>query len=122
MELMRGAFETLVENGHPPDLAFFDVCQELKVTLDLFLKKGPVELAKAISPTALYGAATRGPRVISTQARAEMQKIFGEIRSGEFAVELLGDAARTSAVLNQAKQRDVGSIWEETFERLRECL
>lgn len=58
MELMHAAFDTLVRNGHSSEMAFFDVCQELQVTVDLFLKYGPTVMAEKISPTALYGAAT----------------------------------------------------------------
>ncbi len=120
MELMRGAFETLVANGHPPELAFFDVCQELQVTVDLFLKNGPVELARKISPTALYGAATRGPRVVSAESREQMQKIFEEVRNGAFAKELLSEFQKGAPSLSLAREKDAGSLWQRTFEKVRD--
>jgi ketol-acid reductoisomerase len=122
MELMRSAFETLVRNGHPAEMAFFDVCQEVQVTVDLFLKHGPVGMAEKISPTALYGAATRGPRVIDDAAREQMQKIFDEVRSGEFARELLGEFQSGGDKLEAARNRDKGSVWEETYNGLKPQL
>lgn len=122
MELMRNAFETLVQNGIPAEMAFFDVCQELRATVDLFLKEGPVGMAEKISPTALYGAATRGPRVVGKAAREQMQEIFEQVRSGAFAKELLDEVQSGSAKLKAAKARDVGSEWQKTYEKVKEFL
>lgn len=121
-ELMRAAFETLVRNGHPPEMAFFDVCQEVQVTVDLFLKHGPTGMAEKISPTALYGAATRGPRIINAESRAAMQKIFEEVRSGEFGKELLNEVATGGKNLAAAKARDAQSDWQKTYDSLKPHL
>lgn len=120
--LMQSAFDTLVKNGHPPESAFFDVCQELQATLELFLRHGPAEMAERISPTALYGAATRGPRVIGEAARAEMQKIFDEIRSGEFGKELLAELDSGGAQLQAERERLAKSDWQKTYETVKPYL
>jgi ketol-acid reductoisomerase len=122
LELMRSAFETLVRNGHPPEMAFFDVCQEVQATVDLFLSSGPVGITEKISPTALYGAATRGPRVIGEKAKEEMQKIFEEIRTGTFANELLEEFKAGSVHLKSAKERDRDSTWEKAFQTTQKSL
>lgn len=119
MELMRAAFETLVRNGHPPEMAFFDVCQEVQVTVDLFLKYGPVGMAEKISPTALYGAATRGPRIVGEAAKAEMQRVFDEVRSGDFAKELLQEFQKGGKRLQAARESAIGSDWEKAFQDLK---
>jgi ketol-acid reductoisomerase len=121
-ELMRNAFETLVENGHPPELAFFDVCQELSATLDLFLKNGPQGMSEKISPTALYGAVTRGPRVLPPSTRSTMQKIFEEVRSGAFASELQKEVSSGSPILQQARKGFEKTLWQKTFESLKDVL
>lgn len=122
MELMRAAFETLVKNGHPPEMAFFDVCQEVQVTVDLFLKYGPGGMAEKISPTALYGAATRGPRIIDDRTREQMQRMFAEVRSGAFAEEFLEEIRRGGKLLEARKQELTHSQWNRAFQSLREKL
>lgn len=119
MELMRNAFQTLVENGHPPEMAFFDTCQELTATLDLFIKSGPSGMLAKISPTALYGAATRGPRVVPPETRATMQAIFSEIREGTFARELQAEVAAGGAVLQAARAKEQGTVWDKTYAELK---
>jgi ketol-acid reductoisomerase len=121
-ELMRAAFETLVRNGHPPEMAFFDVCQEVQVTVDLFLKHGPTGMAEKISPTALYGAATRGPRIINAESRKAMQLIFEEVRSGQFGKELLSEVESGGEKLRAARSRDVQSEWQKTYDSLKSHL
>lgn len=122
MELMRNAFLTLVENGHSPEMAFFDTCQELTATLDLFIKSGPSGMLAKISPTALYGAATRGPRVVPPETREIMQSIFNEIRSGSFAEELQAEVKRGGAALEAARGSENGTVWESTYARLKPYL
>jgi ketol-acid reductoisomerase len=119
MELMRNAFQTLVENGHPPEMAFFDTCQELTATLDLFINAGPSGMLAKISPTALYGAATRGPRVVPPETRATMQLVFDEIRSGAFAREL---QSAGEAALEKARSKESGSLWDKTYLGLKPYL
>ena len=103
-ELVRAGFETLVEAGYDPRLAYFECLHELKLIVDLMYEQGIQGMRDSISNTAEYGDMTRGKRVITDETRAEMKKILGEIQSGEFAKEWIAE--------NEAGQ--------ESFQRMRE--
>ena len=103
-ELVRAGFETLVEAGYDPRLAYFECLHELKLIVDLMYEQGISGMRDSISNTAEYGDMTRGSRVITDETRAEMRKILAEIQSGEFAKEWIAE--------NEAGQ--------ENFQRMRE--
>jgi ketol-acid reductoisomerase len=103
-ELVRAGYETLVEAGYDPRLAYFECLHELKLIVDLMYEKGITGMRYSISNTAEYGDLTRGKRVISDATRSEMKKILAEIQSGEFAREWIAE--------NRAGQ--------EHFQRMRE--
>lgn len=84
-ELIRAGFETLVEAGYAPEIAYFECLHELKLIVDLIYEGGLAYMRYSVSDTAEYGDYTRGPRVINQQTREEMKKILSEIQSGEFA-------------------------------------
>ncbi len=84
-ELIRAGFETLVEAGYAPEIAYFECLHELKLIVDLIYEGGLGYMRYSVSDTAEYGDYTRGPRVVNQQTRAEMKKILSEIQSGEFA-------------------------------------
>jgi ketol-acid reductoisomerase len=84
-ELIRAGFETLVEAGYAPEIAYFECLHELKLIVDLIYEGGLNYMRFSVSDTAEYGDYTRGPRIVNEQTRAEMKKILGEIQSGEFA-------------------------------------
>ena len=84
-ELIRAGFETLVEAGYAPEIAYFECLQELKLIVDLIQEGGLGYMRYSVSDTAEYGDYTRGPRIVNDQTRAEMKKILAEIQSGEFA-------------------------------------
>jgi ketol-acid reductoisomerase len=84
-ELIRAGFETLVEAGYAPEIAYFECLHELKLIVDLIYEGGLGYMRYSISDTAEYGDYTRGPRIVNEQTRAEMKKILKEIQSGEFA-------------------------------------
>lgn len=86
-ELIRAGFETLVEAGYDPDIAYFECLHELKLIVDLIQEGGFAYMRFSVSDTAEYGDYTRGPRVINQQVRQEMRKILQEIQSGQFAEE-----------------------------------
>lgn len=86
-ELIRAGFETLVEAGYAPEIAYFECCHELKLIVDLIYEGGLSYMRFSVSDTAEYGDYTRGPRIINQQTRAEMKKLISEIQSGEFARE-----------------------------------
>jgi ketol-acid reductoisomerase len=102
-ELVRAGFETLVEAGYDPRLAYFECLHELKLIVDLMYEKGITGMRDSISNTAEYGDLTRGPRVIGPEVREAMQKILRDIQSGEFAKEWIAE--------NRAGQ--------ENFQRMR---
>jgi ketol-acid reductoisomerase len=103
-ELARAGFETLVEAGYDPRLAYFECLHELKLIVDLMYEKGVQGMRHSISNTAEYGDMTRGKRVISEETRESMRKILSDIQSGEFAKEWIAE--------NEAGQ--------ENFQRMRE--
>ena len=100
----RPGFETLVEAGYDPQMAYFECLHELKLIVDLMYEKGLAGMRYSISNTAEYGDYSRGPRVVNDATRAEMKKILGEIQSGEFAREWIAE--------NRAGQ--------ENFKRMRD--
>ena len=87
-ELIRAGFETLVEAGYAPEIAYFECLHELKLIVDLIYEGGLSYMRYSVSDTAEYGDYTRGPRIVNEQTRAEMKKILGEIQSGEFAARM----------------------------------
>ncbi|MEN3001569.1 MAG: ketol-acid reductoisomerase [Armatimonadota bacterium] len=87
--LIKAAFETLVEAGYQPEIAYFECLHELKLIVDLIYESGISGMQFAISDTAQYGAMTRGPRLINETVRAELRRILSEIQTGQFAREWL---------------------------------
>jgi ketol-acid reductoisomerase len=90
-ELVRAGFETLVEAGYDPRLAYFECLHELKLIVDLMYEKGIQGMRHSISNTAEYGDMTRGPRVITDETRKAMREILADIQSGEFANEWIAE-------------------------------
>ena len=90
-ELIRAGFETLVEAGYAPEIAYFECLHELKLIVDLIYEGGLSYMRFSVSDTAEYGDYTRGPRIINEQTRAEMKKILGEIQSGQFARDWINE-------------------------------
>jgi ketol-acid reductoisomerase len=103
-ELVQAGFDTLVEAGYNPQMAYFECLHELKLIVDLMYEKGLSGMRYSISNTAEYGDYTRGNRVITDETRTAMKQILGEIQSGEFAREWIAE--------NHAGQ--------ENFKRMRE--
>src|SRR3954462_7841680 len=87
VELIKKGFETLVEAGYQPELAYFECLHELKLIVDLIYEGGIGWMNYSISNTAEYGEYSRGPRIVTDETKKEMKKILGEIQSGEFARE-----------------------------------
>ncbi len=92
-ELIKAGFETLVEAGYPPELAYFECLHELKLIVDLYYEGGISYMYYSVSDTAEYGGYTRGPRVIGPQVKEEMKRILAEIQSGKFAQEWINEYA-----------------------------
>lgn len=87
--LMKAAYDTLVEAGYEPEMAYYECMHELKLVVDLLYEGGFTKMHDSVSKTAGYGGLTRGPRVIGYESRAAMREILAEIRSGTFAREWL---------------------------------
>ncbi|MFQ5846457.1 MAG: ketol-acid reductoisomerase [Candidatus Methylomirabilales bacterium] len=106
--LIKAAYETLVEAGYQPELAYFECLHELKLIVDLFYQGGLAYMRYSVSDTAEYGDYSRGPRVISESVRAEMKKILQEIQDGSFAGEwiLENQAGRPSFLALRKKDAE----------------
>jgi ketol-acid reductoisomerase len=87
--LIKAGFETLVNAGYQPELAYFECLHEVKLIVDLIVEGGLAKMRDSISNTAEYGDYTRGPRIVTDQTRAEMRKILQEIQAGQFAREFV---------------------------------
>ena len=90
-ELIRAGFQTLVEAGYAPEIAYFECLHELKLIVDLIQEGGLSYMRYSVSDTAEYGDYTRGPRIVTAETRAEMKKILAEIQSGEFARQWIAE-------------------------------
>ena len=105
VELIKASYETLVGAGYQPESAYFETLHEVKLIVDLIYEGGITNMRYSISDTAEYGDMTRGPRIITDETRAEMQKILGEIQSGKFAQEwILENQAGPARVQRAAPQ------------------
>ena len=118
-ELVRAAFETLVEAGYNPDLAYFECLHELKLIVDLMYEKGISGMRYSISNTAEYGDLTRSRRIITEETRAEMKRILEEIQTGRFAKEWLEENQVGRPVFNAIARRDANHQVEDVGRRLR---
>ncbi len=89
--LVQAGFETLVEAGYQPEVAYFECLHELKLIVDLMYEGGISQMRYSISDTAEYGDVTRGPRVVTPAVKDEMRRILAEIRDGSFAREWISE-------------------------------
>ena len=117
--LMQAGYETLVEAGYAPEMAYFECIHEMKLIIDLIYEGGITNMRYSISNTAQYGDVTRGPRVIGDEVRAEMKRILAEIQSGGFAREFLLENQAGKPVFDALTRKGEQHPLEETGERLR---
>ncbi|MBI1736112.1 MAG: ketol-acid reductoisomerase, partial [Candidatus Rokubacteria bacterium] len=117
--LIKAAYETLVEAGYQPEVAYFECMHEMKLIVDLFYQGGLAYMRYSVSDTAEYGDYTRGPRVVSDQTKAEMKKILSEIQSGQFAREWVLENQANRAQFLAMRKRDADHSIEEVGKRLR---
>lgn len=118
-ELIKAGFETLVEAGYAPEMAYFECLHEVKLIVDLIYEGGIANMRYSISNTAEYGDFTRGPRIITDETRAEMKRILSEIQNGEFAREWIGENRTGVSVLKAKRRLARQHQIEEVGERLR---
>lgn len=121
-ELVKAGFNTLVEAGYQPEIAYFECLHELKLIVDLFYQGGISWMRYSISDTAEYGDYTRGPRIITDETRKEMRKILSEVQSGEFAREWILENQANNPVLNAARRREHDILIEVVGRKLRKMM
>ncbi len=120
--LIKAGFETLVEAGYQPEIAFFECCHELKLIVDLIYEGGLAFMRYSISDTAEYGDLTRGPRVINEDVKKEMKRILEEIQSGRFAREWILENQANRPVMNALRRREAEHPIEEVGAKLRAMM
>ncbi|MCK4522958.1 ketol-acid reductoisomerase [Candidatus Aerophobetes bacterium] len=117
--LIKAGFETLVEAGYQPEMAYFECLHELKLIVDLLQESGLSGMRSAISNTAQYGDLTRGPRIITEKTREEMRKILQEVQSGQFAREWIMENQTNQPVFNALTKKDAEHLIEKVGKKLR---
>jgi ketol-acid reductoisomerase len=121
-ELVRAGFETLVEAGYDPRLAYFECLHELKLIVDLMYEKGVQGMRYSISNTAEYGDMTRGKKVIGPESREAMRKILADIQSGEFANEWIAENRAGGENFQRMRDEAAGHQVEEVGRELRNMM
>lgn len=121
-ELVEAGFETLVNAGYPPEIAYFECLNELKLIVDLFYEGGIELMWKRVSNTAEYGGRTRGPRIVTAETRAEMQKILKEIESGKFASEWISEAKKGMPYMKKMREAGQNSRIEKVGSEIRKLF
>ena len=120
--LIKAGFETLIEAGYPPEMAYFECVHEVKLIVDLIYVGGLDYMRYSISNTAEYGDLTRGPRIINEQTKQEMRKILSEITSGQFAREWRAEYEAGMKNFNRLYEADRNHPVETTGRRLRKMM
>jgi ketol-acid reductoisomerase len=117
--LIKAGFETLVEAGYQPELAYFECLHEVKLIVDLIVEGGLAKMRDSISNTAEYGDLTRGPRIVTDETRAEMKKILTEIQTGQFAREFVLENQAGKPGFTAMRRREAEHPIEEVGKDLR---
>jgi len=120
--LILAGFETLVEAGYAPEMAYFECCHEVKLIVDLIYEGGIANMRYSVSNTAEYGDYSRGPRIIDEHVRAEMKKVLAEIQSGRFAREWVLENNAGQPSFKAMRRREAQHPIEEVGERLRAMM
>ncbi|HVM77927.1 MAG TPA: ketol-acid reductoisomerase [Stellaceae bacterium] len=120
--LIMAGYETLVEAGYAPEMAYFECLHEVKLIVDLMYEGGIATMRYSISNTAEYGDYTRGPRIITDAVKAEMKKVLSEIQSGQFAKEWVLENAAGQASFKAMRRRSAEHDIEKVGEKLRAMM
>ena len=121
-ELVKAAFDTLVEGGYPPEIAYFECLHELKMIVDLMYQGGFSYMRYSVSDTAEYGDLTRGPRIIDEHVRENMRKVLAEIQDGSFAREWIAENDEGRKRFTPLREEARSSQIEEVGKRLRSMM
>ena len=120
--LVTAGFETLVEAGYAPEMAYFECLHELKLIVDFFYEGGVSNMWYTVSNTAEYGGLTRGPRIVTDETKAEMKRMLGEIQSGAFAQEFVTENRAGAPTIKAMRRMSSGHQIEEVGSRLRAMM
>lgn len=121
-ELIKAGFETLVEAGYPPELAYFECMHEMKLIVDLYYEGGLSRMNYSVSDTAEYGGMTRGSRVITKESKNEMKKILKEVQDGSFAKEWIKENNDGQPKLNKLRDENKNHPIEKVGSELRKMM
>ncbi|MDD5566085.1 MAG: ketol-acid reductoisomerase [Candidatus Omnitrophica bacterium] len=121
-ELIKAGFDTLIEAGYQPEIAYFEVLHELKLITDLIQEFGISGMRRRVSNTACYGDLTRGPKIITEKTRTTMKKMLKDIRSGKFAREWIKENEAGRPVFNELLKKGDTHPIEEVGKRLRDMM
>ena len=120
--LVKAGFETLVEAGYQPEIAYFECLHELKLIVDMMYEAGIAGMRYSISDTAEFGDLTRGPRIINDDTRKEMKRILGEIQEGRFAREWILENQTNRPMFSALRERDQSHLIEQVGQELRSMM
>jgi ketol-acid reductoisomerase len=120
--LIKAGFETLVEAGYQPEIAYFEVCHELKLIVDLIYQGGFSYMRYSVSDTAEYGDYSRGPRIINESVKAEMEQVLLEIQDGTFAREWILENMAGRPGYNAMKRMESEHLIEAVGDGLRDMM
>ena len=120
--LVKAAYDTLVEAGYQPEMAFFECLHELKLIVDLFYQGGLSYMRYSVSNTAEYGDYTRGPRIVTDETKAEMKRILSEIQSGQFAREWILENKANAPGFKAIRRRERSHGLEQVGQQLRRMM
>ncbi len=120
--LIEAGFDTLVEAGYAPEMAYFECLHELKLIVDLIYEGGIQNMRYSVSNTAEYGDLTRGPRIVNDETRAEMRRVLSEIQSGKFAREWMDENASGNKNFNALRKASAGRGIEDVGSSLRAMM
>ncbi|MDX1512707.1 MAG: ketol-acid reductoisomerase [Gammaproteobacteria bacterium] len=120
--LIQAGYETLVEAGYAPEMAYFECLHEVKLIVDLIYEGGIANMRYSVSNTAEYGDLTRGPRIITEETRAEMKRILAEIQSGGFAQEFILENQAGNSRMKAMRRISQAHPVEQVGERLRNMM
>ena len=120
--MIEAGFETLVEAGYEPEMAYFECLHELKLIVDLIYEGGISNMNYSVSNTAEYGGLTRGPKVIGDQAKEAMRQILADVQSGRFAEEWVKENAAGAGHLRQLRETSQNQSIEQVGAQLREMM
>ena len=119
---MQAGYETLVDAGYQPEMAYFECLHELKLIVDLMVESGISGMRFSISETAKYGDITRGPKIITAQTRRSMQKILKDVQSGKFAREWVREYQAGLPNYKRLLRAGANHPVEKTGRRLRDLM